>query len=194
MKLAPPSSGARPIRLLWFSARSIAPVAAGRWLLRAVAAVCLVVGLSFWLPGVWGVLWLMAAALAGAMLTRALFPDLPVTVAIAAAFLSGLVVCAAASFVLALVLSVAIERAVPVAGVLVTGVVAAVGWRRRAWTEITRLRPAPVELAVVLAGLLFGLWFYERALSYDVRAGEVTYAPGTYADIAVHVAEIRPMF
>lgn len=190
MKLGPPASISRPLRLP--AALPLGKSATWRRVLPLVAAGAgAVVSLSLWFPGVWAAAWLLAALLAGAMLVQWLFPDLPVGVAPAAAYLSGLVVCALASFVAALALAPLTDAAVPLAGVLVAGIVFVVARRRRGHRALLRLRPAPLELVVLLAALLFSLWFYDRALSYDSRAGEVTFASGTYADIAVHVALAR---
>src|SRR5690349_7073096 len=174
VKLVPPASINLPlVRPLPPSPRDAASLLRALPLLAALAGGT--AALTLWLPGVWGLLWLGAAVAAGAMLVRRFFPDLPAPAALAGAYLSGLVVCALASFVAALALAPFTERAVPAGGVLVALLVILVAVRRRAHRDLVWLRPAPLELALLLVALLFSLWLYDRSLSYDERAGEITF-------------------
>ena len=130
--------------------------------------------------------YLVASFLFGLLLVQRLFPDTPPLVRLAGGYLTGLLLTAWATFLLAFALS-SLDDALTIAIwlVLAAEIVVLALWGRR--LSPSALKLSPLEMAVVGLALLFSFWLMDQRLSGEPPSVSLN----TWGDFGLHIPLAR---
>jgi hypothetical protein len=144
--------------------------------------------------GLYGVVFLVGAGVAGLAVVDRTFPGLPPLARLAGACLVGPILLTWLTLLIALALTPILGvHGLLVAALLAIGLTAAVLWLSgtRPRQSVASLRLTPVEVAVLAGAFVFAVWLHDTSLTYDARRDTVTVSDDGWADFALHVALAR---